>query len=49
MALDITTHKIYLGSAKFEPAREQPAGGKKKGRPSVVPDTFKVLVYGMEK
>jgi DNA-binding beta-propeller fold protein YncE len=48
MALDPKTHKIYLASAKFGAASEQPSGGK-KGRPSVVPGTFKVLVYGMEK
>ena len=46
MALDPKTHKIYLASAKFGPAPDQPSGGK-KGRPSVVPGTFKVLVYGM--
>ena len=45
MALDPRTHKIYLASAKFGPAPDQPSGGK-KGRPSVVPGTFKVLVYG---
>jgi DNA-binding beta-propeller fold protein YncE len=49
MALDIKTHRIYLGSAKFGLVTEQPSGGKKKGRPSVVPGSFKVLVYGMEK
>jgi DNA-binding beta-propeller fold protein YncE len=49
MALDPKTHKIYLASAKFGAASEQPSGGKKKGRPSAVPGTFKVLVYGMEK
>jgi WD40 repeat protein len=50
MALDVKTHRIYLASAKFGPAPEQPAGEKKKkGRPSVVPGSFKVLVYGMEK
>jgi DNA-binding beta-propeller fold protein YncE len=48
MALDPTTHKIYLASAKFGAASDQPSGGK-KGRPSVVPGTFKVLVYGTEK
>jgi DNA-binding beta-propeller fold protein YncE len=48
MALDTKTHKIYLASAKFGAASDQPSGGK-KGRPSVVPGTFKVLVYGMEK
>jgi DNA-binding beta-propeller fold protein YncE len=48
MALDPKTHKIYLGSARFGAASEQPSGGK-KGRPSPVPGSFKVLVYGMEK
>ena len=48
MALDPKTHKIYLASAKFGAASDQPSGGK-KGRPSAVPGTFKVLVYGMEK
>ncbi len=49
MALDPKTHRIYLGSARFGPPSEQTAGGKKQGRPAVVPGTFKVLVYGMEK
>jgi len=48
MALDPKTHRIYLASAKFAAASEQPAGGK-KGRPTAIPGTFKVLVYGMEK
>jgi DNA-binding beta-propeller fold protein YncE len=46
MALDPRTHKIYLSSAKFGPAAEQPSSAK-KGRPSPTPGTFKVLVYGM--
>jgi WD40 repeat protein len=41
MTLDPKTHKIYLGSAKFEAA----SGG---GRPPMVPNSFKVLVYGKE-
>jgi hypothetical protein len=45
MALDPKTHRIYLASAKFEAATEQPAPGK-RSRPRVVPDSFKVLVYG---
>jgi len=40
MALDPTTHKIYLASARFEPA----AAGQ---RPKIVAGSFKVLVYGM--
>ena len=46
MALDPKTHRIYLASAKFGPASEQPVGGK-KARPSIVPGSFKVLVYEM--
>lgn len=46
MALDPKTHKIYLASAKFEPLRQQ--GGRRQ-RPNVIPGSFKVLVYGMDK
>lgn len=42
MTLDPATHKIYLGSAKFE----APAPGQRRGR--IVPGSFKVLVYGPE-
>ena len=48
MALDHKTHKIYLASAKFGAASDQQSGGK-KGHPSAVPGTLKVLVYGLEK
>jgi DNA-binding beta-propeller fold protein YncE len=47
MALDPKTHRIYLASARFGAPSEQPSSGK-KGRPSVVPGSFKVLVYGTE-
>jgi YVTN family beta-propeller protein len=43
MALDPTTHKIYLASAKFD----APAEGQRRGK--MVPGTFKILVYGMDK
>jgi hypothetical protein len=43
MTLDPTTHRIYLASAKFE----APAEGQRRGR--MVPGTFKILVYGVEK
>jgi hypothetical protein len=46
--VDPRTHKIYLASAKFEAASEQPSTGKRQ-RPKVIPGSFKVLVYGMEK
>jgi len=38
MTLDAKTHKLYLSSAEFGPV---PAGGK---RPTILPDTFRVLV-----
>jgi DNA-binding beta-propeller fold protein YncE len=40
MTIDPQTHKIYLPSAKYEPAE---AGQR---RPKIIPDSFKVLVYG---
>ena len=40
MTVDPVSHKLYLASAKFEPA---PAGSTK--RPPMIPGTFKVLVY----
>jgi hypothetical protein len=43
MTLDPKTHRIYLGSAKFEAA----AAGER--RPRMVADSFKILVYGIEK
>ena len=42
LALDPTTHKIYLAAAQFE----APAQGER--RPRMVPGTFKILVYGMD-
>ena len=42
MALDPTTHKIYLPTAQFE----APAEGQRPRQ--VVPGTFKILVYGMD-
>ena len=43
MTIDPATHKIYLASAKFE----APAEGQRRGK--MVPGTFKILVYGMDK
>ena len=48
MAIDPETHKIYLPTAQFEPQPE-PAAGERRQRPKMVPGTFKILVYGMEK
>jgi DNA-binding beta-propeller fold protein YncE len=48
MALDPTTHKIYLPAAQFESSTNQVAGTPRQ-RPRMVPGTFKILVYGMDK
>jgi DNA-binding beta-propeller fold protein YncE len=44
MTIDPKTHRIYLGAASYLAA---PAGGT-KGRPQMVPGSFKILVYGAE-
>ena len=45
MALDPRTHRIYLPTAKFEPA-PAPSPGASPARPTIVPNTLKLLVYG---
>jgi len=47
MALDPTTHKIYLATAQFG-AEPEAASGERHRRPPIIPGTFKILVYGME-
>jgi DNA-binding beta-propeller fold protein YncE len=47
MAIDPTTHRIYLPSAQFEPA-PSPSPGASPMRPKMVPNTMKLLVYGPE-
>ena len=45
MALDPGTHRIYLPSAQFQPP--PPASpGASPARPTIVPNTLKLLVYG---
>jgi DNA-binding beta-propeller fold protein YncE len=43
MALDPKTHNIYLATAKYEAPTEGGGGRRRK----TLPDTFKVLVYGI--
>ena len=45
MALDRTTHLIYLPTAQFAPT-PSPSPGASPARPAVVPNTLKLLVYG---
>lgn len=51
MTLDPKTHKIYLAAVDYEPAPAAPPAGAPPGRaarPQQVPNSFKVLVYGMD-
>ena len=45
MALDPQTHRIYLPTAKFQPP-PTPSPGTSPSRPTIVPNTLKLLVYG---
>ena len=44
MELDARTHRIYLPTAQFSPA-PSPSPGASPARPSIVPNTLKLLVY----
>jgi len=46
MALDPTTHRIYLASARFE-AQPAPVAGAPRQRPKMIPGSMKILIYGM--
>ena len=45
MAIDPKTHRLYLPSAQFQPPPSS-SPGVSPGRPTVVPNTLKLLVYG---
>jgi YVTN family beta-propeller protein len=47
MTIDPQTHRIYLPSAQFQPP-PSPSPGASPARPTIVPNTLKVLVYGPE-
>jgi DNA-binding beta-propeller fold protein YncE len=49
MALDPVTHNIYLATAQVDTSTNQPSGGGERRRLRFVPNTFKILVYGMDK
>jgi YVTN family beta-propeller protein len=44
MALDPKSHRIFLPAAQFQPP-PSPSPGASPGRPSIVPNTLKLLVY----
>ncbi len=45
MAIDSKTHNIFLATAQFGPAPE-PTPERPHPRPSIIPDTFVILVFG---
>src|SRR5262249_31761643 len=45
IALDSTAHRIFLPTAQFQPA-PSPSPGASPTRPTIVPNTLKLLVYG---
>src|SRR4029077_15218609 len=45
MAIDPKTHRIYLPSAQFQPP-PSPSPGASPARPTIGPNTLKLLVYG---
>jgi hypothetical protein len=45
MVLDPKTHRIYLPSAQFQPP-PSPSPGASPARPTIVPNSLKLLVYG---
>jgi DNA-binding beta-propeller fold protein YncE len=45
MAIDPKTHRIYLPSAQFQPP-PSPSPGASPARPTIVPNTLKLLGYG---
>jgi DNA-binding beta-propeller fold protein YncE len=46
MTLDPKTHRIYLASADYEAPTAQPASGQRPMRPKMIPNSFRVLVFG---
>jgi DNA-binding beta-propeller fold protein YncE len=56
MTIDPATHKIYLASAQFAAptnsaavSTNQVSGTPRRQRPQMIPGTFKILVYDMDK
>jgi DNA-binding beta-propeller fold protein YncE len=49
IALDPSTHKIYLPCADYEATTNTTTAAGQRRRPAMIPGTFKILVYGMDK
>ena len=48
MTLDPRTHRIYMAAVDYEAPATQPGAGQKMQRPRMIPNSFRVLVYGPE-
>jgi len=48
MTVDPKTHKVYLSTAQFGPT-PAPTAERPRPRPSIIPNSFVVLVFGKEK
>jgi DNA-binding beta-propeller fold protein YncE len=48
MTLDPKTHRIYLATADYEAPAAQSGAGQRPPRPKMVPNSFRILVYGPE-
>ncbi len=48
MTLDPVTHRLYAAAAEFKPGAPG-ADGKPPARPTMVPGSFKVMVYELVK
>jgi DNA-binding beta-propeller fold protein YncE len=48
MTLDPKTHRIYLAAVDFEAHAAQATPGQRAPRPKMVPNSFRVLVYGTD-
>ena len=48
MTLDPQTHRIYLAAADFEAQAVPGVPGQRPPRPKMIPNSFRILVYGSE-
>jgi YVTN family beta-propeller protein len=49
IAVDPATHKLYLAAVSYQPVDPNappPAAGQRAARPTPIPDSFKVIVFG---
>ena len=52
IAVDPGTHRLYLAAVSYQPVDPNappPAAGQRAARPTAIPDSFKVIVFGPAK